>query len=367
MNTHLNPAKYRFIYIVIYVLIHLLIFAYFIQEPGIDTNPGAKLPLMVYGGAEKPYVYRNLLPTTVRIIIQIIPLNTKNFLDKSIGENAIVQNIFSQLKWKHGYFIEYAIALILMYLSLWGFCFSIRYLFTRLFRAPVMFVNIVPIVALLCLPPFFKYTNYVYDLPNLFLFTLGLGLMARQKWMLFILVFPIACLNKETAILLTIIFVIHFLKQGRLKKPLFRKLLIFQLVSFILIKISLTAIFRNNPNTFVEFHLLDIHNLSVMRHLLLDFSPTLKYTQLLMAIILFAIVWMISYKWSNQPTFLKDGLWILVPLFVLTTLFAWWDEWRDYYEAYPIVLLLVLHSVGDLLGINITKLEKSSERAHSYP
>jgi hypothetical protein len=55
-----------------YILTHLLIFAYFIQETGIDTNPGAKLPLMVYGRAEKPYVDRNLLPTTVRIITKII-------------------------------------------------------------------------------------------------------------------------------------------------------------------------------------------------------------------------------------------------------------------------------------------------------
>lgn len=352
-------TKYRALYAFIYIFIHSLIFAYFLTEPGIDANSRALVSGLVYGTAYKPFVFRSLLPTTVRIITLLIPSGIRDFFNQSLGENPIVQNVFLKLGWEQGYLTEYCITLILLYLSLWGFCFSIRYLFTGLFRAPDKLADLVPLIALLGLPPFFSYTNYIYDIPNWFLSTLVLGLMVYRRWQLFILIFPIACFNKETAILLILTFTIHFIKQNNLRRTLFIKLLIFQVVSFILIKTTISSIFQHNPGSLIEFHLFDSHNLLWVRDSLLNFSPVVKYRQLITAITFFALVRMVFYKWSDKPTFLKDGVWVVVPLFLLNTLFGWWDEWRAYYEAYPIVILLVIHSGADILGIKITKLEKN--------
>src|SRR3989304_6187397 len=45
-----------------------------------------------------------------------------------------------------------------------------------------------------------------YDLPILFVFTLGLGLLAHERMWAYLMVFLVACLTKETAIFLTVIY-----------------------------------------------------------------------------------------------------------------------------------------------------------------
>jgi len=34
---------------------------------------------------------------------------------------------------------------------------------------------------------------------------------------------------------------------------------------------------------------------------------------------------------------------------LLCLLFGWLDEMRDYYEVYPVVILLMAHTIGDIL------------------
>ena len=63
---------------------------------------------------------------------------------------------------------------------------------------------------------------------------------------------------------------------------------------------------------------------------------------------------LISYKWKEKPAFLKAALCIAVPLFGTTLFFGFLDELRDYYEIYPILVLLIAHSIGNLLGLKIS-------------
>jgi hypothetical protein len=50
-------------------------------------------------------------------------------------------------------------------------------------------------------------------------------------------------------------------------------------------------------------------------------------------------------RWSQKPLFLKRALWIIPVLLVLTFCFGYIDEMRDYYEGYPIILLLMAHTL----------------------
>jgi hypothetical protein len=62
---------------------------------------------------------------------------------------------------------------------------------------------------------------------------------------------------------------------------------------------------------------------------------------------------MVSHRWFEKPLFLRHSLWILPVLVATCFFFGWLDELRDYYEAYPIVFLLMIYSAGRLVGIKI--------------
>lgn len=332
---------WRFAYLVVCLVFAAIVFSIFVREPGINGYERAMFADMVYGKAHKPFVYRMLLPAAVRLTMAVIPSHVRRSLTESMGRNPIADKVFSKLRWEKEYAVEYGIALVLMFLSLLGFVFSIRYFFASVFSAPRIFGDVVSLVALLGLPPFFQNYSYLYDFPTLFLFTLSLALMVRARWRLFLPVFVITCLNKETAILLTLIFTIHFFNKEKLDRSLFGRLLLYQLAVFLLIKGALFLIFENNPGSFVEFHFVN--------HNLLRLEPYPLSTVLTWI----AVATLIFYKWYDKPDFLRHGSWIIAPLFFLTLLFGYVDELRDYYEAYPIVVLLMTHTVGNVLGVEV--------------
>ena len=346
-----SRVLYRALYVIITVILFVVVFSLFIAK-GISGFSPAMFADMVYGKAYKPYVYRALLPATVRFLTKAIPPAQKASLDQFLDENHIVQSIsnrllFAKAQQDRRYLTEYAIALLVMFLSLLGFFWSLRYLFRSLYRAPVIYTDIVSLAALIALPYCFKYYSHLYDFPTLFLFTLGLGLMCNKQWGLYMIVFILGCLNKETAILLTLLYAVHY--RQRMDKAEFKKLLLLQVFMFLFIKSMLTVIFIHNPGTVVEFHLFD-HNLQ-----LLGLYPA-KTIALWMGIAAVVMV-LLFHHWSDKPQFLRDGIWICIPLVCCILLFGFVDELRDYYEIYPIIFLLVFHSMCDLSGHRLEKVE----------
>jgi hypothetical protein len=109
----------------------------------------------------------------------------------------------------------------------------------------------------------------------------------------------------------------------------------------------LTVIFIHNPGAVVEFHLFD-HNLQ-----LLNLYPA-KTIALWMGIAAVVMI-LLFHHWSDKPQFLRNGIWICIPLVCCIFLFGFVDELRDYYEIYPIIFLLVFHSMCDLSGNRLEK------------
>jgi hypothetical protein len=355
---NLQITRYRLLFLITAIALTLLVFSVYLMRPGIDANVRARFPDMVYGTAHKPYVYRTLLPTTVRLMTLAIPSDWRSAIEHSLWNTSLIQSLFTRLKWHPDYLIEYLIGMVLMYLSIWGFVIALRYLFNGVFQAPVKFLDALTIAALLGLPFFFKYTNYCYDLPHLFIFTLCLGLMAHARWRSFLILFPIACLSKETAILLTVVFAIHFSNPRRLERKKFIWFLAYQLAVFVMIKLGLSLVFMHNRGELVEYHFLDRHNRKMLNQALGNLTPRKFHRRLVVVLAVLGAVWLMFYKWSMKPKFLKDSIWIFIPLFLLTTFLGWWNEWRDYYEFYPILLLLVAHSVAYLLRIPVVAIDR---------
>lgn len=329
------------IYTILSLVIPVIVLFISVIDPGINGYERAMFPDMIYGTAHKPFVYRVLLPSMVRLIQSPLPIHTRIAINENLSNTPLFSMAINQLGWERNFLLDYTIAIIILYFFLYGLIGAIKYLFNELVSSPFHISEIASLLMVAFLPVMFKYYTYIYDFPNLFLFTLAMGLMASQQWNLFLLVFTLATFNKETSILLTMIFYVHYSKNS-LDRKIFIKHLIIQLFLFAAIKFILTYLYINNPGSFVEFHLYD-YNLILLRKIRI--IPSL--------IIWIPVVFLIFYKWNEKPTLLRDALWILVPLICLTALFGFIDELRDYYEAYPIVSILVVYSLGKLVGFDL--------------
>jgi hypothetical protein len=146
------------------------------------------------------------------------------------------------------------------------------------------------------------------------------------------------------------IFAIYYFKSNEISKELYKRLILIQFAIIAAIKFLLFIIFKNSPGPFVEFHLID-------RTYLLWNGYTLAAF-----VVWITIALLIFSKWKEKPKFLKDALWIAVPLVALTLFLGLWDEWRDYYEVYPVIMLLVTYTIARFTGVEIKVLEdKQSE------
>jgi hypothetical protein len=333
----------RIVYRAIIALVAVYVIVAFVKLPPINGYKPAIFSEMVYGTAWKPFVYRTLLPTTVRLISGILPESFHEVLTKKVESSKAAMLVLEKLKWESEYITEYLIAMVLMYLSLLGFIYAFRKLFDEVYSPPIFFKNVITIILLFAIPAMFQpnYSNYVYDFPALFLFTLGLLYLNQQHWKKYLILFFVACFNKETIILLTMIFSIYFYKNESLSQKLYYRLFGIQLIIFVSIKILLYSIFINNAGGFVEFHLIDRNYLLFNGYSLTTF------------VVLLIILLTIFSRWNEKPKFLRNSLWIGVPLLILTLLFGFFDELRDYYEVLPIIILLISFNIAKIVGVEL--------------
>jgi hypothetical protein len=334
----------KIVYRTLIAVISLYVLIAFVKLPPINGDEQSMFSEMVYGTAWKPFVYRTLLPTSVRIISEIIPGSLHNSLTEKVESNKFAMLALEKLKWESEFITEYLIAMVLMYLSLLGFVYIFRKLFDEIYSSALWFKNIISFILLLAIPAMFQpnYSNYVYDFPALFLFTFGLFLLWQRKWNYFLVLFFISCFNKETTILLTLIFAIHFFKKDEVTQRFYYKFITFQLIIFTAVKILLFILFKNNPGGFVEFHLFDRNYLLFNGYSLTTF------------VVLLIIFLSIFSRWNEKPKFLKESLWIAFPLLILTLFFGFFDELRDYYEAFPVIFLLISLNLARILGADVS-------------
>src|SRR5207245_724274 len=117
------------------------------------------------------------------------------------------------------------------------------------------FIDAVSVLTVLALPCLYWPYTYIYDFTTLFLFTFGLAAMVRCKWISYLFIFVLACINKETTILLTCIYAIHFFRHQKLKVSSYIVLLLVQIAMFVSIKIFIDTLFMHSPGSLIEFWL----------------------------------------------------------------------------------------------------------------
>ncbi len=334
------PFQRRLFLIALYILISALITVAFVIYPGIDLYGAALFPDMVYGKAHKPYVYRILLPTIVRVATEITPAIVEEKVESAFTGSLSAQRFIKMLGWENEYIYEYALMLILIFVCFIGSALMLRHLIKIFYDFPDFVADFAPVGAIMALPIYFRYCSYIYDPGAFFLFTLGIALIMKRRYLLYYLVFILATLNKETSILLVALF---YLREGsEMPRSRLALHLVFQGLIWIAIKALVMILYADNPGMPFEFHLFD-HNLILFLHPLAFFY--------FIAVVAFHLPLLI-YGWKHKPVFLRRGMIVtLVPLLSLAFVFGFIDELRVYYEALPFVFLLSLPTIVRIFGL----------------
>ncbi len=313
-----SSTAYRAVLAVLLLATVALVFFFYMSLFEWEPNPWHGLSYMLNGTAWKPYVTRALIPLITRLVISVLPLQP-----------------------------EVVIA-GLMFLSLVGFVFAFRYLLATFWHAGVLLDGLALFSIIALLPLMATFSRQMYDFTTLFFFTLGLGLLARRQWGWFLGIFPLACLNRETTFLLSIVFAVHF--YPLVKRSFFVKMLAAQALIFIAIRAPLLWLFKDNPGNAIEVFLpVQLYVLSQIA----AFSA-IGLLALLFVICGLALLGLMLYRWNDKPLFLRHAAVVIVPLLVISyLLFGLPFEIRVFYEAYPVVFPLCVAPVFSRLALEM--------------
>src|ERR1043165_6626612 len=100
-------------------------------------------------------------------------------------------------------------------------------------------------VEILLLLAVFPRQVQIYDMPTAMFFALGLLFLERRQLTAFSVIYPLSCLNRETTILLTLLFAVHFYRT--LDRRSYWAHLAFQCVVYAVIFVTIRLIFANAP------------------------------------------------------------------------------------------------------------------------
>jgi len=337
--------------LVLYAVAAVPINCMWLSNPGIEGYDRAAYLEMVHGTAHRPYVMRALVPAVIRTISNAL----KPVIEPEIGpkfaetltsfakkNSKPLYDVVKRWKWSPGFYTEYLVGMIVCYLFLIGFAFALRWLVLEIYDTSHWVVLFLPFFALAALPMMFRYFSYVYDFANLMFFTLGLIMLARRNMTAFYAVYIIGLFNKETMVLLALVYWLQMRKDD--DKTARRLHLAGMAVAFIVIRMIISAAFADNPGVKFEVHFFK-HNILYL------WTEQYEYFR----IVAFSLLGLgIFYKWKEKPLFLRHALAVVVPLLFLTFWMGFLDEFRDYYEAYSAGFLLIADSFCRVLDIPLT-------------
>jgi hypothetical protein len=158
----------------------------------IDGDKKAEFKGMINGTAYKPFVNRCLIPVIIKNTSSLIP----EIVKKNINDWGVKNIIYLTYIRNNIDLTELILAIIIWYASIIGFALIFIKFILIFYSADNRVVYLLSLISVAGLPIFFKYYSYLYDFPQLFLFTLGLYLLVKSKWTFYLIVLAVSTLNK---------------------------------------------------------------------------------------------------------------------------------------------------------------------------
>jgi hypothetical protein len=336
------------LFVIIYALLSLYVMQRFSVVSDMGQSPDARAGFgkMVAGDAWRPFVYRALVPSMIRLVVEVTPA------DVQAAVNAKLQySLFAGLLKRINLSYAQAVMAVILYLCLCGYSAVLYKMGTFFFPQSWAMALFMPAVGLLMIPAFTFHGLYIYDFAVLFLTAVCYYCLATQQWGWYFFWFPFACFNKETAIFIPVFFVLWYLP--RLDTRHFILYWTLQCAIYIFVKIALSIHFMNNPGVFLEMH----NSLSLSSLLgRYDFSRLGLYC---------TVVFLLTYRWTEKPLFARYILWIYPMMVVAYTIYGFPGEYRVFFDLFPLLTVLVTHTLIEGTGIAKAQVFNRPEYAHA--
>ncbi len=347
-----------FVRVIVLLLLYSTVASYatseFIRYPGLaNMKPGLGgedfFGDMVYGRAPQPFVTRVLVPWLIRAAVAATPPTARAGIEETVRRSLTSDG---RPVWLHQYPFEFTVTKNILLLFAIGFAFALWWLARLTLDVPAPAVDVIPVVVLFSLPGLYGYGSMLYDLPALALFTLGLALIAARRLWLYALVFAVCVLNKETGLLLTLVWAFSEVHKHKLKPKQLAMGAVLQAGFWLVVRGLLFWYFRNSPGESIAIHLFrNAQVLAVPGNWFL-FRPVTDWLILPRGFnVLYVLGFIVSlFVLKRAPQFLKDACWVVLPVFLFTWLFGNVDEMRVYYELLPTVVLVLFGGLYRLMG-----------------
>lgn len=300
------------------------IFHIYLSNTLIGAFEPASFPRVLELTAERPYMYRILVPALSKLFSFLIP---SKVIDWFLAAPDPVSDTFRRLA-GDVHFREAAFVLVVMFASLTAFALA-----QRVFLADLGFNKreqiVLPLLIQMFVLPVTMIAGYYYDLPQLFLMTLGLLLLHRRRWAGYFAVLAIASLNKETAAFLVAVFCIH--QWHRMPGAAFLRLLAWQGIIVAVIRITTSLLFRDNAGASLVFTVPD------QMRIYSEHPFALAATLACFGI----ITYLVLRQWRSKNEFLRSAASIGLIVLVLFIPFGYPLEFRVFLDALPVLGVLV--------------------------
>jgi hypothetical protein len=326
----------------VFLLVALALVAGQLLRTNMLTEERTTLDSYIDGTAPRPFAYRALLPAIMRGINGLTPAVAQPALDR-LGERIAG---FGMTRWKvqtgpqNKYPRDILWLGVLQFASLVGYGVVTASLYLELCgEADWNRWTVASAVLLFVAPIVLRGLGHIYDMTVLFFMACLLRAMACERNLVYLLVFAVSCVNKETTILISIAFAAVFFR--RMEMPRYVVMLAVQLVVFVAIYVTLRVMYSHNPGSGVEVHWREEFGY-YRSHLRNVYSIGI----FLIAIILF--LFLVTFRWSSKPRFLRRAALMTVPQMALFFYGAAPGEVRSLYEILPLISLLMLTTVASI-------------------
>lgn len=275
----------------------------------------ATLAQLLDGIADKPFQYRILIPFLVNQLSSLL-----EFSPKSLFQIIEVLSTFFLIIT----FRNLLLAITKNRIKSTLFAYSL--------------IIILPFNFLIPLTPY-----YPSDIPSILFITIGYFLLYKNKMGFYYLILFIGTFNRETTVLLILIFILNYWRKGINVNFILHILL--QLTTWLGIKLLLFYVFKDNGGNVFEDHI--IKNINQM------LSP--KFYPYLFSSMGYIWILTIVFYGYIKDKFVKNSLTVAIPFVVGMFIIGNIAELRIYGDLIPIILTGVLLAVDNFYNEKIIK------------